>query len=68
MKNFIVANRKHIIYIFLIFVVGSIISIPLLNNKLNVLKDDGIQHIIRINEITECLKNFESTKISNNFV
>ena len=66
MKNFIVANRKHIIYIFLIFVVGSIISIPLLNNKLNVLKDDGIQHIIRINEITECLKNFESTKISNN--
>ena len=33
---------------------------------LNVLKDDGIQHIIRINEITECLKNFESTKISNN--
>lgn len=66
MKNFIVANRKHIIYIFLIFVVGSIISILLLNNKLNVLKDDGIQHIIRINEITECLKNFESTKISNN--
>ena len=66
MKNFIVANSKHIIYIFLIFVVGSIISIPLLNNKLNVLKDDGIQHIIRINEITECLKNFESTKISNN--
>lgn len=66
MKNFIVANRKHIIYIFLIFVVGSIISIPLLNNKLNVLKDDGIQHIIRINEITECLKNLESTKISNN--
>lgn len=66
MKNFIVANRKHIIYIFLIFVVGSIISIPLLNNKLNALKDDGIQHIIRINEITECLKNFESTKISNN--
>lgn len=66
MKNFIVANRKHIIYIFLIFVVGSIISIPLLNNKLNVLKDDGIQHIIRINEINECLKNFESTKISNN--
>lgn len=66
MKNFIVANKKHIIYIFLIFVVGSIISIPLLNNKLNVLKDDGIQHIIRINEITECLKNFESTKICNN--
>lgn len=66
MKNFIIANKKHIIYILLIFIVGSIISIPLLNDKLNVLRDDGIQHVIRIQEVAECIKNFESTKISDN--
>lgn len=66
MKNFIKRNKKHIIYIGLIIIIGLILSIPLLNEKLNVLRDDGVQHIIRIKETAECIKNLESTKIYNN--
>ena len=66
MKKFCIENKKHIIYILVILIVGTIISLPLLDDKLNVLRDDGIQHVLRIKETAECITNFESTKISNN--
>lgn len=66
MKKFCIENKKHIIYILVILIVGTIISLSLLDDKLNVLRDDGIQHVLRIKETAECITNFESTKISNN--
>lgn len=46
MKEKILKNKKIIDYIILI-IVGCILCIPLLNSKIDVYSDDGIQHIAR---------------------
>ena len=46
MKEKFLENRK-LINIIILILVGAILSIPLLDSKLNVYYDDGIQHIAR---------------------
>ena len=53
----IVLEKRNIIDIILIFIIVSIISIPLLNNRLNIYYDDGIQHISRAYGTYESIKN-----------
>ena len=60
------ANLNHIINILIIVFIGIFISIPLFNGKLDIYRDDGIQHIIRIEEETENIKKLESSKIYDN--
>lgn len=47
MKNKII-RKKETINIIFIFIVTSLISWPLLKNNIDILRDDGIQHIYRI--------------------
>lgn len=57
---------KNILNIVIIVIVSAILSIFLFNDKLNVLKDDGIQHILRIEETANNIRNFEGSKVYNN--
>lgn len=57
---------KNVINIAIIIVISAILSIFLLNDKLDVFRDDGIQHIIRIEETANNIRNMESSKVYNN--
>ena len=52
-----ILEKRNIIDIILIFMIASIVCIPLLNNKLDVYSDDGIQHISRAYGTYESIKN-----------
>ena len=52
-----ILKKRNIIDIILIFIIVSIVCIPLLNNKLYVYMDDGIQHIARAYGTYESIKN-----------
>ena len=64
-------NKKIILDILIIVFIAVFISLPLLSKNIDILRDDGIQHIIRARETGEAIKNFESSKIlvnlCNNF-
>lgn len=64
-------NKKIILDILIIIVVSVFLSLPLLSKNINVLLDDGIQHVIRAKETGEAIKSFESSKVlinlCNNF-
>ena len=65
-----ILSKRNIIDIVLIIIIASIVCIPLLNNKLNVYSDDGIQHISRAYGTLESIKNGNFNIISsftNNF-
>ena len=55
MKEKILKHRK-LIDILVVFFVASLIGIPLLNSKLNIYYDDGIQHIARALGTAESFK------------
>jgi len=61
-KKFVAKNKKYI-YVFLVVLCGIIMCFPLFNEKLDVFKDDGIQHVIRIEETKKAIKNGVSTKV-----
>lgn len=52
-----ILKEKNILYILVLIIVASIVSIPLLNSKLDVYVDDGIQHIARSYGTYEAMKN-----------
>ena len=52
-----ILEKRNIIDIIIIFIIVSIVCIPLLNNKLDVYCDDGIQHISRAYGTYESIKN-----------
>ncbi len=59
-------NKNHhnvIIDILIILAVAIFLSLPLLSKNINVLRDDGIQHIIRAKETGDSIKNLESSKV-----
>ena len=65
-----ILSKRNIIDIVLIIIIVSIVCIPLLNNKLNVYSDDGIQHISRAYGTSQSIKNGNFNIISsftNNF-
>lgn len=55
--------QRVIIDILIILAVAIFLSVPLLNKNINVLRDDGIQHIIRAKETGDSIKNLESSKV-----
>ncbi|MGN1298647.1 MAG: 6-pyruvoyl-tetrahydropterin synthase-related protein [Candidatus Scatovivens sp.] len=72
MKNKIneILKKRNIIDFLIIFIIVSIISIPLLNNRLDIYCDDGIQHISRAYGTLKSIKdgNFKIiTSFTNNF-
>lgn len=63
-------KKRNIIDIVIILIFVSIVSIPLMNDKLNVYYDDGIQHISRAFGTLESIKNGNFniiTGFTNNF-
>ena len=43
-----ILKHENIIYIFILFIISIFICLPLLNNKLDMSYDDGVQHITRL--------------------
>lgn len=61
-SRFLIKNKGYI-YIIGIVICAIFLSIPLFNNKLDVLRDDGAQHVIRIEETAKAIKNMTSPKV-----
>lgn len=61
-SRFLIKNKKYI-YIFIILLCGIVLSIPLFNKNIDVFRDDGIQHVIRIDQTAKALRSGESFKV-----
>ena len=63
-----ILKHRNLIDILVVFLVGGLIGIPLLNSKLNIYYDDGVQHIARALGTAEAFKeNFWFPNIISSF-